>query len=196
MKYKNIVFDFGNVIGTFNGREIIRSFVTDETDVDYLCDLIYAHWTELDSGAIDYQEYRNEILRTIPERLYDPVDLFFREWPGCAKPLPQTLAFVRELKERGIPVYLLSNAPTYFADYMKDHEILKPFDGILFSAPIHMAKPDQEIYEYFFRKFDLNPSECFFIDDHVKRIQGAKDAGMDGIIFTGDIQAVKDAIDF
>ena len=26
--------------------------------------------------------------------------------------------------------------------------------------------------------------------------QGAKDAGMDGIIFTGDIQAVKDAIDF
>ena len=23
MKYKNIVFDFGNVIGTFNGREII-----------------------------------------------------------------------------------------------------------------------------------------------------------------------------
>ena len=55
MKYKNIVFDFGNVIGTFNGREIIRSFVTDETDVDYLCDLIYAHWAELDSGAIDYQ---------------------------------------------------------------------------------------------------------------------------------------------
>ena len=208
MKYKNIVFDFGNVIGTFNGREIIRSFVTDATDVDYLCDLIYAHWAELDSGAIDYQEYRNEILRTIPERLYDPVDLFFREWPGCAKPLPQTLAFVRELKERGIPVYLLSNAPTYFADYMKDHEILKPFDGILFSAPIHMAKPDQEIYEYFFRKFDLNPSECFFIDDPrrislLKHIalsgsisQGAKDAGMDGIIFTGDIQAVKDAIDF
>ena len=26
--------------------------------------------------------------------------------------------------------------------------------------------------------------------------QGAKDAGMDGIIFTGDIQAVKAAIDF
>lgn len=79
---------------------------------------------------------------------------------------------------------------------MKDHEILKPFDGILFSAPIHMAKPDEEIYEYFFRKFDLNPSECFFIDDLEKNIQGAKDAGMDGIIFTGDIQAVKDAIDF
>ena len=52
MKYKNIVFDFGNVIGTFNGREIIRSFVTDETDVDYLCDLIYAHWTELDLSLI------------------------------------------------------------------------------------------------------------------------------------------------
>ena len=66
----------------------------------------------------------------------------------------------------------------------------------IISAPIHMAKPDQEIYEYFFRKFDLNPSKCFFIDDLEKNIQGAKDAGMDGIIFTGDIQAVKDAIDF
>lgn len=52
MKYKNIVFDFGNVIGTFNGREIIRSFVTDETDVDYLCDLdlcTRVNWTAVRS---------------------------------------------------------------------------------------------------------------------------------------------------
>lgn len=64
-----------------------------------------------------------------PKGFMIPWIFFFREWPGCAKPLPQTLAFVRELKERGIPVYLLSNAPTYFADYMKVTRFLKPFDG-------------------------------------------------------------------
>ena len=26
MKYKNIVFDFGNVIGKFNGRDLVKQF--------------------------------------------------------------------------------------------------------------------------------------------------------------------------
>ena len=26
MKYKNIVFDFGNVIGKFNGRDLVKHF--------------------------------------------------------------------------------------------------------------------------------------------------------------------------
>ena len=32
MKYKNIVFDFGNVIGKFNGRDLVKHFSSCEED--------------------------------------------------------------------------------------------------------------------------------------------------------------------
>ena len=59
-----------------------------------------------------------------------------------------------------------------------------------------MAKPEPEIYQYLFRTYDLKPEECFFIDDLEKNIRAAKEAGMDGIIFTGSIDEVKEKIEF
>ena len=32
MKYKNIVFDFGNVIGKFNGRDLVKHFSSCEEE--------------------------------------------------------------------------------------------------------------------------------------------------------------------
>lgn len=36
MKYKNIVFDFGNVIGKFNGRDLVKHFSSCEEDQELL----------------------------------------------------------------------------------------------------------------------------------------------------------------
>lgn len=194
MNYKNIVFDFGNVIGNFDGWAIMKEFCSNDEDAKYLCNTIYEQWLELDKGTIDYDTYRKEILSVVPDRLKENVKSFFKGWPGCVSLIPETVDFIHELKEQNVPVYLLSNAPTYFADYYKDHELLKLFDGVVFSAPIKLAKPDAAIYDYFFKKFHLKPEECFFIDDLEKNILAANAAGMDGIIFTGDINAVREKI--
>lgn len=53
-----------------------------------------------------------------------------------------------------------------------------------------------EIYSHFLRKFDLKAEECFFIDDLEPNINAAKEAGMGGLVFTGDINEVKKAIGF
>ena len=53
-----------------------------------------------------------------------------------------------------------------------------------------------EIYSHFLRKFDLKAEECFFIDDLESNINAAKEAGMGGLVFTGDINEVKKAIGF
>ena len=119
-----------------------------------------------------------------------------KEWPRCTTLLPDTITFIHELKERNIPIYLLSNAPTYFAEYYEGSELLSHFDGILFSGPIRLAKPSPEIYSHFLRKFDLKAEECFFIDDLEPNINAAKEAGMGGLVFTGDINEVKKAIGF
>lgn len=196
MRYKNIVFDFGNVIGRFNGRAILAEFCPCEEELDYLCEIVYKRWPELDAGTLDYDTYMNTIIEQLPEGLKAGIQQFAKEWPRCTTLLPDTISFIHELKERKVPVYLLSNAPTYFADYYKGSDLLSLFDGIVFSGPIKMAKPDLQIYNYFLQKFQLPAKDCFFIDDLEANIKGAKEAGMNGVVFTGDIDKVKELIEF
>lgn len=194
MKYKNIVFDFGNVIGKFDGHYIMEHFCSDESDIQFLSSVIYRSWPELDKGTIDYDEYAASVLAEIPDRLQEAARSFFREWPRYVELFPETERFIRELKEKGASVYLLSNAPTYFAEWTADYPVLRLFDGIVFSAPIKMAKPAPEIYQYLFRTYDLRPEDCFFIDDLEANISAGKSLGMDGVVFSGNIDEVKQAI--
>lgn len=196
MKYKNIVFDFGNVIGKFDGHYILRQFCSSEQDLELLFDVIFSGWGELDKGTVDYNENIENVVRRVPARLEDTVRSFFRGWPEHIIPIRQTADFIRELKDRKVPIYLLSNAPTYFAEWAQRIDTLRLFGGIVFSAPLKMAKPEPAIYQYLFQTYDLKPEECFFIDDLEKNIRAAKEAGMDGIIFTGSIDEVKEKIEF
>ena len=196
MKYKNIIFDFGNVIGKFDGKYIMQQFCGSEEDCSLLCSVIYKKWGELDKGTLDYDEYIKECLAALPERLADPTRAFFKDWPRYITPKEGTLRFINELVERNVPVYLLSNAPTYFAEWARQYEVLKKFSGVVFSAPLKTAKPDLAMYHYLFRTYSLKPEECFFIDDLERNIEAGKSLGMDGIIFTGDIEEVKKAVEF
>lgn len=196
MKYKNIIFDFGNVIGKFDGRYIMQQFSKSDEDCRLLCSVIYKKWSELDKGAIEYDDYIDECLSSLPNRLADQVRAFFKDWPEYITPREDTLRFIDELVKRKIPIYLLSNAPTYFARQAASYEILKKFSGIVFSGPLKTAKPDPAIYRYLFQSYSLRPEECFFIDDLQKNIEAGRSLGMDGIVFTGNIDEIKKAVGF
>ena len=197
MKYKNIIFDFGNVIGKFKGDYILGKFASTPEDYNILADAIFKNWVALDAGTIDYDQNAEDTIAELPDRLKDTARDFFENWFQYVDPLPETWKFIKELKARGVPIYLLSNASTRFAERApKDYPILKEFDGIVFSAPLKMAKPGHDIYYHLINKYDLLPSECFFIDDTVENVIASKELGMESILFTGDIEAVKRAIEF
>lgn len=196
MKYKNIIFDFGNVIGRFNGRYILQHFCSSEEDYQILAGSIFSRWPDLDKGTLDYELNIETVASEVPARLEENVRTFFRDWPVYVDLLPQTVDFIRELRQTDAKIYLLSNASTYFAEWFSGREPIKDFDGIVFSAPLKMAKPEPEIYQYLFNRFDLRPEDCFFIDDLEENIQTGRSLGMDGIVFTGDIDAVKNSIEF
>lgn len=196
MKYKNIIFDFGNVLGTFDPQWILQHFCDNEEDVSLLSDAIFTNWQALDEGRIDYRQYIGEALGKLPERLHPQADKAFAEWYRYCTPVTQTWEFARELMAQHIPVYLLSNAPSFFAEHAPEaYPILREFDGLLFSGPEVCAKPDEKIYRLLFDRFGLKPEECFFIDDNADNIAAAKKLGMDGIVFTGDVDAVRRATD-
>lgn len=195
MKYKNIVFDFGNVIAKFDGRYMLEQFCPSKKDCDLLYPIIYANWADLDRG-IDYDENARRVISLAPERLRDNVRHFFRSWPEHMVLMQDTLDFIDELHGKNVPVYLLSNASTYFAEWPAWKDVLKDFSGVVFSGPLKMVKPEPGIYRYLFETYSLNPKECFFVDDLEENIEGGRSLGMDGIIFTGSTDKIKAAIDF
>ena len=194
MKYKHIVFDFGNVLGRFDEDDILSHFFYNKADFPVLKKAIFENWKALDAGAIDYEENITHAVSLVPDHLKESVRSFFQDWNKYLTPLTQTWELVRELKDKGYSLYILSNASVNFAEHASQYDITKEFDGIVFSAVIQMLKPNPNIYQYLFDTYHLDPSECFFIDDLEENIAAARNLGMDGIVFTGNINAVKDAI--
>lgn len=194
MNYKNVIFDFGNVIGKFDGRYILEQFCSSREDYELLFPIVYADWAELDKGTIDYDEYIEKTVSLAPKRLENTVRSFFRGWPEHVHPIQETLNLISELHQKNVPTYLLSNAPVYFAEWAVRYTFLEHFHGLVFSGPLKMAKPDPGIYQYLFETFSLDPKECFFIDDLEKNIAAGKALGMDGIVFTGNTDKVKAAL--
>lgn len=194
MKYKHIIFDFGNVLGRFDEDYILGKFCKNEAAFPILKKAIFENWKALDAGSIDYEENVAHAVTLVPEHLKETVVRFFQDWNKYLTPLAQTWELVRELKDKGYSLYILSNASVNFAEHASQYDITKEFDGIVFSAVIQKLKPEPDIYRYLFDTYSLKPSECFFIDDCVENIIAARSLGMDGIIFTGDTEAVKAAI--
>lgn len=195
MKYKNIIFDFGNVLGTFNGDYILKQFSDSAEDRAILAETIFPHWPDLDRGVIDYDETMEQAVALVPEHLKGTVRDFFAHWFDYVPLIQPTCEFIAELKQAGAGIYLLSNAPTRFVEWAMELPILKEFDGIVFSAPLKMAKPDPEIYRHLFQTYGLDPKDCFFIDDLEANIRTAREEGMDGIVFKGDLEEVRRCIE-
>ena len=197
MIYKNIIFDFGNVVGSFDEDYILNHYADNKEDFQILADAIFHNWPALDAGTVDYDQVAAETIAILPNHLKETARDFYDNWFQYVNPLPDTWDFIHELKAAGYSIYLLSNASTRFAEVAKQYySILNEFDGIVFSAPLKLAKPDPAIYRYLFDTYQLKPQECFFLDDLAENIAAGQALGMNGIVFTGDIQAVKKAIGF
>lgn len=93
---------------------------------------------------------------------------------------PCVIEILKELKERGAGVYLVSNAQACFTkDELDELSITTLFDGILISSDAGVKKPDTEIFEIAFEKFSLNKDECFYVgNDLHDDVLGAHSAGI------------------
>jgi HAD superfamily hydrolase (TIGR01509 family) len=110
------------------------------------------------------------------------------------------LDLIKELKSRDKKLYLLSNIAKDFREkYLKNKEIsemLSLFDGLVLSGEIGMVKPDGKIFDYLFKKYNINPKESVFVDDNILNIEGAKRAGLNICLYKLNINDLKKEIMF
>lgn len=99
----------------------------------------------------------------------------------------EIFSIIGELKRKGYKIGLLSNTEIPVMKFLIERKY-PHFDAFIYSCGLNLAKPDTRIYEEMARKLGVKPFESVFIDDKQENIEGAENAGMKGVLFTGSKQ--------
>ena len=191
---KNVIFDFGQVIVSFEPSYMVSKYATDSEDAALLEAVVFdrLYWDKLDEGTVSDSHVVEEIKTRIPERLYDVAEKIYYNWIYNIPLIDGIVDVISWLKnECGVKLYLLSNISKYFASHKDEFDVFHYFDGLVFSAPLGIVKPQREIFEYITDKYSLNPDESIFIDDNPKNIQAAQEYGIKGYLFDKDTVKLK-----
>ncbi len=191
---KNIIFDMGGVLIRYKPREILEEEGIDKETADLALKEIFKSklWNEKDRGTVFPEDIWKEKGHLFSgENAKKIKDMTFNLYPYM-KPFPKMEKLIVSLKNNGYGIYLLSNAALDFYENKWRIPALKLFDGYLISADYLLLKPEKEIYEKLWEKFNLIPEECVFIDDMPQNVKGSIDAGMQAICYDhGNIEILK-----
>lgn len=193
---RNVIFDMGNVLMTFNGPYFASCFTDTPEDAALLNAALFGSplWTLLDSGTIGHETMTRYAEHHLPERLHPNLHECLAHWPERSEAISDVNELGIRLKEEGFGVYVLSNASTRIMEQLGHAPVIPYVDGVVVSANERMMKPDPSIYQLLCERYDLDPAECLFVDDNEDNCIGARVAGMHAYHFTGDVAELEAAV--
>ena len=165
-----------------------------KADKETIIQLILGENADFDNPWFEAECGRQPLDETFAEKMqmiFNQHDLlfnleFFRSWVADAVNEPDLIMeeLVLELKESEIKVALLTNSVPEFWPVIERTIDTKLFDCIIDSSVAGFRKPDKRIYELASIGLNVQPSSCVMIDDLAHNIDGAQNAGMQGVLFT------------
>ncbi|TVP90695.1 HAD family hydrolase [Alkalibacterium sp.] len=191
---QSIVFDMGNVLIRYNPETFINNYTLDSAEQKELLDAIFyaGEWQEYDKGTLTNNELIDRVLLKLPDNLHETARTILSDWYTGMTPISEMESIISQLNQNGYNLYLLSNVSQDFHQFKHIIPGLNYFEGIFLSSDWKLIKPDPEIYKLFFAEFNLNPEDCFFVDDLPQNIRSAEKLGMKGHVFDGDIDKLKE----
>ncbi len=192
---KTVVFDIGKVLIGFEWDDYMRSLFDEET-AEKVTHAMFGsrHWHELDRAVLSEEEILELFYQTEPEYKAQ-IDEAFERVGECVSRRDWAIPLIDSIKERGYQVLFLSNMSEHVIDSNPGaYDFTEHMDGGIYSYQVNSIKPDPEIYEKLFEKYDLKPWECLFVDDTSVNVAEAKKLGMKAIRYS-DPEQIKANID-
>jgi len=191
---KNLIFDFGKVLVDYDFEAFFRRHIPDATRCEAFTPVIYNVDLQqlLDREVKPFDDIMDDWIRDNKEWEKE-IRLFIDLYPTIVTgEIPGMYALLSQLKSEGYKLYGLTNWCSKVYLTMEQFPIFKLLDGQIISSEEHLIKPEPEIYQRLFERFNLKPEECIFADDRPENIEGGKVLGMDGIVFTDAQQYEKE----
>ena len=117
---------------------------------------------------------------------------FFDFWFNGERKVPEMIELAKELKHKGVKIFILSNNFIERANYYKKtfpflEEIL---DKVYYSWQTGFVKPDSEAYKKLLVDNNLKSEECVYFDDSKENVEAAEKLGIKSFLFEG-VECVK-----
>ena len=193
---KNLIYDFGRVLVTYDFEHISSFGFASEEDLQAFVKIVSdpAFVRRCDLELIPFEDLIREMQHTYPQ-WKEQWQLFYdRYLEFVTGEMPGMRAYMTELKARGYKLYGLSNWCSIIYRVMKEYEIFNLLDGFVVSSDYQVVKPDAEIYRVLLDKYELKAEECVFADDRADNVEAAQKVGMQAIVFT-TTEAYKEALE-
>lgn len=172
---KNIVFDLGGVVFARNIKRCTQEFIDFFSFVR--SERMPRFWEEYDRGTSTFEE----VTRTLADMngcSLEKCASYLRYSIELQEPVQPTEALIRQLKQAGYRLYILSNMSREFIAYLRTFPVYGLFEGEVVSCEEGCVKPEPRIYELLLQRFGLDPAETLFIDDRGINLEAAAAFGI------------------
>jgi glucose-1-phosphatase len=182
---RTIILDLGRVLVPFDfARGYARMSQRTGLPPDDIRSRIVASGLvhRLESGQIRDDDFVHQITALLGVAM--SFEEFSEFWSSIF--LPETLIpedWVRQLRTRYRMVLLSNTNGIHYAMLRAAYPILQHFDAYVLSHEVGAMKPDPKIYAAALAVAQARPEECFFTDDVLEYVEGARRAGIDAVQF-------------
>lgn len=181
---RTVFFDLGNVLLFFDTLKMYRQ-IADlcSLELQEVTAMIQHQIDPYEKGLIDTKKVHADFSRQANKKIdyhqlcHAICDIF--------NPNDAVINIVRELKAKGIRLFLLSNTCEAHFDFAsKRFDFLQLFDGYVLSYKVGARKPEKKIFEQALHIAKCPKEECFYIDDIPEFVKAAKSLHIDAESYT------------
>jgi 2-haloacid dehalogenase len=182
------VFDLGGVLIDWNPRYLYRQlFDGDEAAMErFLAEICNNDWNLQQDAGRPFAEACALLVARHPGQKH-LIEAYRARWiEMLAGPIHGTVEILRELRDRGTPLYALTNwSAETFPLARERYDFLHWFQATVVSGVEKVVKPDPRIYRLLLERHDIDPAASVYIDDNPINARVATELGLHGIHFTG-----------
>lgn len=183
-----VVFDLGGVLIDWDPRHLYRSmFSGDEAAMEaFLATVCTPEWNARQDAGRPWAEAVATLVEEFPAER-ERIVAFHARWPEMlGGAIEGTVAILGELRDRRVPVYVLSNwSAETFPVARARYPFLGWFDGLVISGEECLAKPDPRLFRVLLERHRLDPRCTVYVDDSAPNVTVAAELGMVALQFTG-----------
>ena len=165
----DIILDMGNVLLEWNKDKILQGVSDTKKDYLILDKTIFQSglWERLDLGTMTREELVLKVVSMIGKTYQQKVEEVIWNWPNYIEIFTEVFPILSEAKKKRHRIFVLSNTSKVFYDLLEKQlsPLKELLDGFVLSCDIKAIKPDLAMFEEILDKYQLDPTNCVFLDD-------------------------------